>query len=525
MSESNNNIPMRITQLEEATAYEYGMYYAVAKAGVGTKKIDANKPTSTINYLSKTYENVLDLTKITEGGYYNASGVWTSSVSIYSSDYIPVNVGEWYVFKYTQNAVFWDENKDFVSYLSITQKIPFSIPNNPNIKYMTLFGIKADKLTDMIIKGFEYPEFYLPFAEKIINPMLESRGIKANKYIEQIKDELNYKINLLDLSECTDNGYYNASGVWTANTSLYSSGFIPVDIGETYYINPAYSQQACFWDEEENFITSYSSLKSFFEVPQISAIKYMTVFGTKINKNMDMVIRGDSYSSGYLEFNVPSIDAIIENKNKNTKVIMLGDSITWYDGHTYRGSSVVAVGYPSYLKKLGFNSIVNAGVSGACIAYHSDSQYTDIVTTAQNTDFSNYDIVTIAGGINDFKFWSSPLGAISSSNYDQTTIIGALQIIFEKILTDNINAKIAVFTPLKANGWESQNSINLDLMNYHDAIVEVCEYYSIPVLDLTLISGFNNKTISSYTIDGLHPNNDGYKIICESKMQDFVNSL
>lgn len=39
MSESNNNIPMRITQLEEATEYEEGMYYAVAKAGRGTKKI------------------------------------------------------------------------------------------------------------------------------------------------------------------------------------------------------------------------------------------------------------------------------------------------------------------------------------------------------------------------------------------------------------------------------------------------------------------------------------------------------
>jgi glycerophosphoryl diester phosphodiesterase len=39
MSESNNNTPMRITQLEEATEYEDGMYYAVAKAGGGTKKV------------------------------------------------------------------------------------------------------------------------------------------------------------------------------------------------------------------------------------------------------------------------------------------------------------------------------------------------------------------------------------------------------------------------------------------------------------------------------------------------------
>lgn len=47
MSESNNNTPMRITQLEEAESYDDGMYYPVAKAGSGTKKILANKTAKT----------------------------------------------------------------------------------------------------------------------------------------------------------------------------------------------------------------------------------------------------------------------------------------------------------------------------------------------------------------------------------------------------------------------------------------------------------------------------------------------
>lgn len=62
MSESNNNVPMRITQLPEATAYEEGMYYAVAKAGAGTKKIsvfaDRNNNieiNKIINKLEKSY--------------------------------------------------------------------------------------------------------------------------------------------------------------------------------------------------------------------------------------------------------------------------------------------------------------------------------------------------------------------------------------------------------------------------------------------------------------------------------------
>lgn len=39
MSELNNNIPMRITQLEEAETFDYESYLANAKAGTGTKKV------------------------------------------------------------------------------------------------------------------------------------------------------------------------------------------------------------------------------------------------------------------------------------------------------------------------------------------------------------------------------------------------------------------------------------------------------------------------------------------------------
>lgn len=39
MSESNNNIPMRITQLEEAETFDYESYLASAKVGSGTKKV------------------------------------------------------------------------------------------------------------------------------------------------------------------------------------------------------------------------------------------------------------------------------------------------------------------------------------------------------------------------------------------------------------------------------------------------------------------------------------------------------
>ena len=375
----------------------------------------------------------------------------------------------------------------------------------------------------MVIRGDAYLTTYIEYNKTSINPSYESEAAEVNTKLTLLVDDIELKVNLLDPSAATDGGYYN-NGVWQADATLYSSDFIEVNEGSTYYINPVYAQRACYWDASRQFIMRSPSNAHEFTVPKIGAIKYMTVFGLLANKNIDMIVRDTSYPNYYVAYGHPSSN-MDTDKNSDVDVIMLGDSITWYDGHVLPGPNVPAVGYPSYLKQLGFKSVTNAAVSGACIAYHSDSPYVDIVTTANSTNFATYDIVTIAGGINDFKFWDSPIGQLQTLGFDDTTVIGALQIIIEKIFSDNINAKIALFTPLKAAGWNTPNGLGLTLMDYRDAIISVAEYYSIPVFDMTQISGFNNITIASYTIDGLHPNNDGFKLVCVDKMKSFVNAL
>lgn len=62
MSETNNNTPMRITQLEEAAEYPEGSYIPIAKAGYGTKKINSAVPTPALT----SYKNQRDvIAKIT----------------------------------------------------------------------------------------------------------------------------------------------------------------------------------------------------------------------------------------------------------------------------------------------------------------------------------------------------------------------------------------------------------------------------------------------------------------------------
>lgn len=69
MSESNNNIPMRITQLPEATSYTDGMYYAVASASGGTEKINSEFPTLADVKINNTLEKVINNNIIFESPY------------------------------------------------------------------------------------------------------------------------------------------------------------------------------------------------------------------------------------------------------------------------------------------------------------------------------------------------------------------------------------------------------------------------------------------------------------------------
>ena len=91
MSESNNNIPMRITQLEEATEYPEDAYYPIAKAGWGTKKIPASIVNNKIANLEDIITSNLMSYDLQENLYMGAadwSGSWitTDSVHVTLSD-------------------------------------------------------------------------------------------------------------------------------------------------------------------------------------------------------------------------------------------------------------------------------------------------------------------------------------------------------------------------------------------------------------------------------------------------------
>ena len=86
---------------------------------------------------------------------------------------------------------------------------------------------------------------------------------------------------------------------------------------------------------------------------------------------------------------------------------------------------------------------------------------------------ANADYVTICFGLNETGLTAAQIGTKTDST--NATLWGAYNIVFEHILTNNPCAKIGVIIP---DGWMYTYT------NYIQAVKDICDYWSVPVLDL-----------------------------------------
>lgn len=141
-------------------------------------------------------------------------------------------------------------------------------------------------------------------------------------------------------------------------------------------------------------------------------------------------------------------------------------------------------------------------------------------------DFSNYDLVTFAYGINDYKAPSQILGTFSDGAVKDVSVVSCMRYCIEKVIAGNPACKIVVLTPLNARGYNrelgnestnyaigAQNSLGYTLQDLYDKIVEVCEYYGIEYIDWTHKSVINRKSIAKLTPDGVHPSKEAQEIL------------
>lgn len=197
---------------------------------------------------------------------------------------------------------------------------------------------------------------------------------------------------------------------------------------------------------------------------------------------------------------------------RHSTIAFFGDSLT---SGTEEGD------YPSLIASVTGAAVTNYGISGATLAAGTGSSHhiVDLVGDYTGTD----DIVCISGGFGDMD-QNVPLGTLTAGYadaLDSTTVIGALETIFRKLLTDHTASKIYyVITHKAASAETTENALGLTFTDYHDAIVSVLEKYSIPFYDAFADSGFitsengpwGDTMRKLYTVneDGIHPNAEGF---------------
>ena len=292
-------------------------------------------------------------------------------------------------------------------------------------------------------------------------------------------------------SSCATIAFYDANKVYLSDISVLGTAFISIS-GATYgegifeldvtgeeYANAAYFVVSTY----RNTTTSYNYIQTFED----DYCKYTKLVDGEVEEK-------PYYRIGH-----------------NT-ISFFGDNIT---------SGAGDGNYPSLISSITGAVVTNYGQSGATLASGTSTTHhiVDLVSSYTGSD----DIICVSGGLNDMK-QSVPIGTVTkgyADELDTTTVVGALESIFQKRLTEHTTAKIYyVITHKAASAEINANSLGLTFTDYHDAIVRVLEKYSIPFYDAFTDSGFITSTYGAwgeairnlYTVnaDGIHPNEEGY---------------
>lgn len=237
--------------------------------------------------------------------------------------------------------------------------------------------------------------------------------------------------------------------------------------------------------------------------------------GTPIFKNVNAKFpKADVLANSIIEQNKPYY---------SKKYHAIGDSIT-------QGINATNAQYFTHFNDLcGFSVITTDGIGGSCLSSGDENSGVSRLVNIP----SDSDIVSIFMGTNDFGHHHMLGNMHDSTPSDTSTFYGALKYTCEYMNT-NFNNKWFFITPIQRNykyapalnmnsGVETNRNGNT-LEEYANAIIQVCEYYCVPYIDLyhNCFDGHSEKVKELYLTDGLHPNQNGH-IIMARKISKFIN--
>lgn len=379
MSESNNNVPMRITQLEEAETFDYESYLPVAKAGTGTKKVKGSTLLANLDNKIVNIETLSDELNLTWsiGGLNNYGGennntnrIRTPYTDVTNKTYLYLNISE----NYNVNVFRFDASKNLLGFSGwLGASTPITLTN---LSYIRLAVKRIDDADMSTSEGayttVNYSNNFLDELEKIteIDETKEDIKIIFNDYYTPDYDNGN------EITVTFDNGYYwNIEGekaIKTSNGSFRASTPITVESGEYYrlYANAGGSLKLASYvvvDADYNILihgtrsaTQYIQTDEF-KIPTNGKYLLVTVmYGSTITeltkavliatndllKNKTVAIIGDSISTNGTDGDFPNVPEI--TVQAADVGVELKAYLTYYDvqgglslgGHTFTSDEI-----------------------------------------------------------------------------------------------------------------------------------------------------------------------------------------
>lgn len=261
----------------------------------------------------------------------------------------------------------------------------------------------------------------------------------------------------------------------------------------------------------------------------VVSVRMMDVAGVRYSKSMQDDLANKVSDMEQDMATKEEMEALSRHPLFEKKIVYDGDSIA--NSRSNNGG-----GYPELISKLSGCTYVNFAQGGARLC-STDTGHS-VVDNLENLP-SDGDLYCFEGGINDF--WSNtPIGVCDPYNLDgpldTSTICGAMETIFRYCL-DHFPGKPVCFVIVhkvqKTAFFSNGNGDTFE--DYRNAMVDVCQKYSIPYYDAFSESGLNgwNQTQSELYLtasetgegDGIHPNEEGYKRYYVPQLLDLFEKI
>lgn len=283
-------------------------------------------------------------------------------------------------------------------------------------------------------------------------------------------------------------------------------------------------------------MTNYS-VTDYIEVYDGSVVTYTSLVPNTLaiiaqydaNKNFVRAVEGTgstingsfNCSKGYIRMTfrtdriVPrTVYATLDYGSCGLKIGMLGDSVTWGRIGGASGIQQTEKGIPYWVGEITGNTVDNLGVGSMGWISH---QYltTNAMEYVRTLDFSKYDFVTLAWGLND--------GDIALGTYtdtDGTTIMGAVFDVCNYIMTQNPKIQLILIAPTVGKGssfpyynpnGQHTASDHWRFTGYFEQIKLFADKYSIPLIYGNYCLNAWNRNL--YIGDNVHPTEEGYKVV------------